>query len=263
MTLGSREAAMIAYAQMRGWRTVRTGDLVEPLQISPQQERALLDRLNRKRLIAQVRRGLYLLPERLPLGGQWSPSEALALNTLMQDKQARYQVTGPSAFNRYGLDEQTPAQLHVYNDRVSGRRTIGSVALTLIRVSDDRLGDTQTVTTPDGPVVYSSLARTLMDAVYDWSRFDSLPRAYRWIEQELGAGRVRVRDLVHTAVRHGNQGTARRIGALLQRLGSRPGELMPLRRMLRSSSSLISFIPDRRRRGPIDREWGVVLNDQA
>ena len=41
-------------------------------------------------MIAQVRRGLYLVPERLPLGGKWSPDEILALNTLIED--ARRQI---------------------------------------------------------------------------------------------------------------------------------------------------------------------------
>jgi predicted transcriptional regulator of viral defense system len=261
-SLGTREAAMLAYAQMRQWRTARTGDLVGPLQITPQQERELLARMNRKGLIAQVRRGLYLLPERLPLGGRWSPSEALALNTLMADQDARYQITGPNAFNRYGLDEQTPAGLTVYNTALSGRRTIGPVSLALVRVAEDRLGDTEQADTPDGPLIYSSLPRTLMDAVYDWSRFDTLPRAYEWIEQVLQAGRIRVEDLVATTARFGNQGTARRIGAWLQHLGASPAKLTPLQRMLRSSTSLVPFIPDRPRRGRIDRQWGVILNDQ-
>jgi len=220
--------------------------------------------LEEKRFIVQVRRGLYLLPPRLPLGGRWSPSEALALNTLMDDQQATYQICGPTAFNRYGLDEQTPARLYIYNNRLSGRRAIGPVALTLIKVADDRLGDVEQVRTPDGQtLVYSSPARTLMDAVYDWSRFGSLPRAYAWIEQELATGRIGAAGLAGTTVRYGNQGTARRIGALLGRLGVAENVLKKLGRMLRSSTSLIPFIPDRPRRGTINRRWGVVFNDQT
>lgn len=254
---------MIAYAQMRQWRTVRTGDLIQPLQITAQQERELFARMNRKGLIAQVRRGLYLLPERLPLGRRWSPSEALALNTLMADQGACYQITGPNAFNRYGLDDQIPAGLTVYNTALSGLRNIGAVNLSLIRVASDRLGDTEQVDTPDGPMIYASLARALVDAVYDWSRFDTLPRAYNWIERELADGRICAADLVRLTTRYGNQGTARRIGVWLQHCGTPPAKLAPLRRMLRSSTSLVSLIPDQPRRGRIDRQWGVILNEPA
>jgi len=75
-------------------------------------------------MIAQVRRGLYLVPERLPLGGRWSPDEGLALNTLFDAINGRYQICGPNAFNRYDFDEQVPTRVYVYNNREWGDRRI-------------------------------------------------------------------------------------------------------------------------------------------
>jgi hypothetical protein len=73
-----------------------------------------------------------------------------------------------------------------YNNRISGERTVGSVALTLIKVRDERLGDTEDVPTGEGLVTpYSSRVRTLVDAVYDWARFGSLPRGYGWCGPRL------------------------------------------------------------------------------
>jgi len=107
-----------------------------------------------------------LVPAQLPLGGSWSPDEILALNTLMEDCKGKYQICGPNAFNRYGFDEQVPTRVYAYNNRISGDRKIGSVALTLIEVGEGRLGDTEVVQTSEGAkAVYSSLARTLLDAV--------------------------------------------------------------------------------------------------
>src|SRR3989338_6769095 len=111
-------------------------------------------------MIARVRRGLYLAPTRLPLGGKWNPGEILALNTLIEDRGGRYQICGPNAFNRYGFDEQIPNRVYAYNNRTSGERTVGPVALTLIKVADDRLGDTETVEMKEGGMaVYSSHVR--------------------------------------------------------------------------------------------------------
>jgi len=87
--LGRQETLLLAYAQMRQLRTLRTGDLTGPLQLSPKQERELFSRLARGGLIARVRRGLFLVPPRLPLGGAWAPSEAEALNALMEDAKGR------------------------------------------------------------------------------------------------------------------------------------------------------------------------------
>ena len=171
--LGRLETQFLAYAQMRRWPTVRTGDLRKPLRLTVEQERKLLSRLARAGMIARVWRGLYLVPPRLPLGGVWSPDEGLALTTLMAVRGGRYQICGLNAFNRYGFDEQMPNRVYAYNNRLSGDRRIGSVDLTLIKVADARLGATEEVATSESgpPAIYSSRARTLVDAVYDWSRF--------------------------------------------------------------------------------------------
>jgi predicted transcriptional regulator of viral defense system len=260
--LGQLEARLLAYTQMRNLRTVRTGDLTGPLRISRKQERELLSRMARGGVIVQVRRGLYLVPERLPLGGAWSPGAALVLDALLAGSGGRYQVSGPNAFHRYGFDEQVPSRVYAYNNRLSGERTVGAVALMLIKVDDRRLGGTEQVRTPEGfPMIYSSRARTLMDAVYDWSRFGSLPRAYLWISEDLRAGRIGAEDLVETTLRYGNQGTARRVGALLERVGTDEPLLKRLERVLRSAKSLIPWIPDLPRRGVVSRRWGVVFNE--
>ena len=260
--LGHLETQVLAYAQMRQMRTVRTGEMARSLRLSPQQAQEVVGRLARGGLIARVRRGLYLVPPRLPLGGTWSPGPILALSALMEDRKARYQICGPNAFNRYGLDEQVPTRLYVYNNRLSGDRAIGAVEMTLIKVTDDRLGGTEEVQTPEGlTAVYSSRVRTLVDAVYDWSRFSSLPRAYDWIRRELSSGRVRAADLARAALKFGNQGTLRRIGLLLEQEGAPRALLATLRRSLRSSASVIPWNPAGPNRGPVNRLWGVILNE--
>ena len=156
--IGRLEAQLLAYAQMRGWTTVRTGDLRKPLRLSADQERKLFSRLARAGMIARVWRGLYLVPPRLPLGGKWSPDEGLALATLMAARGGRYQICGLNAFNRYGFDEQMPNRVYAYNNRLWGDRRIGSVSLTLIKVADARLGATEKVATSESgpPAIYSS-----------------------------------------------------------------------------------------------------------
>lgn len=261
--LGQIEARLLAYAQMRGVQIIRAGELTGPLQINETQERKVLSGLARAGVIARVWRGLYLVPSRLPLGGKWSPSEALALNTLMENQGARYQICGPNAFNRYGFDDQIPTRTYAYNNRIYGDRTIGQVALTLIRVADDRLGDTETVTMTDGqPIIYASRVRSLVDAVYDWSRFNSLPRGYVWIRQELATGRVEAARLLECALRYGDVGTIRRIGFLLEREGVAENLLRKLERKLKPTTGPIPWIPTRPKIGSVNRRWGVVDNEQ-
>ncbi len=254
----------LAYLQDLSKRSVETGDLSRTFGWTAEQERKLLSRLARKGLIARIRRGLYLVPARLPLGGKWSPGEFLALTTLIGDQGGSYQISGLSTFHRYGWAEQVPNRVYAYNNRISGDREIGSVALTLIKVTDSRLGATEVVRTPDGlDVVYASRARSLMDAVYDWSRFNTLPQAYGWIRRELLADEALAADLVQVTLRYGNQGTLRRIGALLEMTGVSNHLLRKLQRAIHASTSFIPWIPARSKRGTTSKRWGVVVNGEA
>ena len=261
--LGRIEAQFLAYAQLRRLRTVKVGDLGEPLQLSRKQERELLSRLSRAGLIARVRSGLYLIPPGIPLGGSWSPDGILALNTLMADRGAACQICGPNAFSRYGFDDQVPNRIYAYNDRISGERVIGVIRLQLIKVNSRRLGETELSQATDGEeAVYSSRTRTLLDAVYDWSRFNSLPRAYRWILDELSSERVKPEDLVRVTLQYGNLGTIRRIGVLLESADVSDPLVNMLEKNLSPTTATIPWVPSMQKRGHLSRRWGVVINDE-
>lgn len=260
--LGHLETAGLAYVQMRRRRTIQTGDLVAALRITDKQERELLSRMARAGMIANVRRGLYLFPERLPLGGVWTPDEVEAINAVMADRQAQYQITGPSAFNRYGYDQQIPSRTYIYNNAISGERRVGRIEMTLMKVSRERLGGVERIETAAGEtLVYSSRPRTLVDAVYDWSRFDSLPRAYDWIRDDVNTGRVRADELVDLTIRYGNVGTIRRMGAVLEKMKIGEPVLERLERELTPSNARIPFVPRRPLRGLFMKRWGVVVNE--
>ena len=251
----------ISYTQNANLTTVRTGDLVSALGYTPIQERKLLSRLSRRGLIVRVRRGLYLVPSKIPFGGKWAPGEYLALKTLIDDRQGSYQITGPNAFYRYGWNDQIPSRVYVYNDRISGDRQIGATQLTLIKVDSSRLGGVDTFRTPEGiEVVISSKSRALMDAVYDWSRFNSLPMAYDWIRKELSTDDSLAATLVEVCRQFGNQSTLRRIGRILAEKQVSEHLLRKIEKDLNPSNSYIPLIPTLPKRGGVDQRWGVVIN---
>jgi predicted transcriptional regulator of viral defense system len=262
--LGEIERLLFAYVGMTDRQIVRTGDLLAPLQLTPSSERNLLSRLAKAGWIARVRRGLYLVPSRLPLGGKWSPGEILALTTLMEDSCGTYQICGPNAFNRYGFDTQIPTRIYAYNDKLSGNTTIGSIEFTLIKVATTRLGDTEEVRIEAGrKAIYSSRARTLVDAVYDWSRFDSLPRSFGWIRSELAGRKIEASQLVETTLKYADKGAIRRIGALMDKIGVEQRLLRKLEKAVPRTSSTIPWIPTLPKRGTINQRWGVVINGDA
>lgn len=261
--LGKLEQRFLSYAQLKRLTTVRYGEWRSVLALDALQEKKVLSRLARAGVIVRLKRGLYLFPPRLPVGGVWNPGEYIVLRELMKAcGNGRYQFCGWSVFNRYGFTEQVPTRVYAYNNRLSGDRTIGGQEFTFIKVSDDRLGATVKSQAPDGAeIVLPTKARALMDAVYDWSRFASLPAAYTWIRQTVRADRRLAGQLVQTTCRYGNQGTIRRIGYLLDELCPRSAWRGCMRKSLRQSPSLIPLVPGRPARGSVNRDWGVVVNE--
>jgi predicted transcriptional regulator of viral defense system len=260
--LGSLSSRFFAYVQLKRKDIVRTGELVPVLSISESRERSLLHRLSNSGWIVRLKRGVYLIPPRIPAGGKYSPGVALILQKLMKEEDGNYQVCGPTAFNFYGLDDQIPSITFVYNNRISGSRTIGSLSFQFVKVADWRLGATNAVRTGDGAeVIYSSKPRTLMDAVYDWSRFNSLPRGYDWIRNETKKDPKLTAELVDVTLEYGNQATVRRIGFLLDTLAQTSKISEKLKRQLSDSKALIPWIPARPAKGNASRRWGIIVNE--
>jgi predicted transcriptional regulator of viral defense system len=259
--LGDLSSRFFAYVQLKRKDIVRTGELAPVLGITEPQERSLLHRLSSSGWIVRLKRGVYLVPPRIPAGGKYSPGVALILQKLMEERDGKYQICGPTTFNFYGLDDKIPSVTYVYNNRISGSRMIGSLAFQFIRVADPRLGASNAVRTRDGgEIIYSSKTRTLADAVYDWSRFNSLPRGYEWIQQEITQDPNVVSELVEVTAQYSNQATVRRIGYLLDALAQPSKIIRRLLRQLSDSKALIPWIPGKPVKGAVNRKWGVIVN---
>jgi len=259
--LGSLSSRFFAYVQLKKLDIVRTGEIAPILDLSAPQERDLFRRLSDSGWILRLKRGVYLVPPRIPAGGKYSPGAALILQKLMKVENGRYQICGPTAFNFYGFDDQIPNVTYLYNNRISGKRLVGSLSFQFIKVADDRLGSINAVRTQeDVEMIYASKARTLMDAVYDWSRFNSLPRGYEWIKGEIKNESQLALKLIEVTVKYGNIATIRRIGYLLDTLVLDPRMMNRLQRQLSTSRSMIPWIPGLSAKGTSNRMWGVIVN---
>ena len=111
---------------------LKNGDLVKEFGVSQDQERTLLRRLTRGGNVIRLQRGRYLLPPLNQRSVNWSPTEALALKSLILEAGGQYQLCGPIVFQRYGWDDQIPNRVHAYNTLFSGDRRVGAVQLKLM-----------------------------------------------------------------------------------------------------------------------------------
>ena len=64
-------------------------------------------------------------------------------------------------------------------------------------------------------------------------------------------------------LQYGDIGTIRRMGVLLEREEVEEKLLRKLERALNKTTGLIPWIPNRPKRGTVNRRWGVVLNEQT
>lgn len=259
--LGPLEIQLLAYAQFRRKEKIRAGEISSSLGISSTQERKLLSRMSNSGIIFRLKRSVYLVPPRIPPGRRWAVSNFFILSKLMEEYAAKYQISGPNAFNFYGYEGQIPNRVYVYNNKIFGEKNIGGYEFVFIKIYDKMLGAAEKSETKDGiVVVMASRARALMDAVYDWSRYNTIPRAYKWIASTLKKNPDFAKELTSVTSRYGNKATCRRIGYLLVLCGIEESELYQLKRKIGSSQSLIPWIPGKEVRGSINREWGLIIN---
>lgn len=222
--LGPWEMKFLAWVQFKQKEEVKTGDLVKAMNISPKQEADLLYNLSSSGFIVKLWRGFYLVPQTLPSGGLWVPSPYLIINKYMENVQAKFYVSGHAVFNKYGYSDQLSSWFTIYNNKMSKKIDILQYHLDFVRVVSKRLGVVKKVkayTSGGGKFVwikYGSPEQVLLDVVYDYKKYGTLPKAYDWIAKSLKNKKINVEKLVNVAIRYGNTMSQKRIGWVLDKL---------------------------------------------
>lgn len=258
----SLKTKALSWLQMREKEVLYTGELQTALKITSKQEANLLNYLKRVGILIPLTKGIAIAPLKLP-PGKWAPSAYKVLAVLMKELNVQYQITGLYAFNHHGFSTQVPMRMMVYNTRLSGTKIMGGLAFDFVRVDAKRLGEAEVIGIPNdknSKICISSLPRTLFDAVYDYKRFNTIPRVYEWIAQKKTDAQL-MKKLVEITIQFGNVGTQRRIGFVLSSLGVDQALCNKLWRALPKSSSLIPLIPGNAV-GPSSRQWGIVNNGE-
>jgi predicted transcriptional regulator of viral defense system len=256
---GPSISRLLAWVQMRGIERATNDEIRAALRLTADQVRQLMTRVNRKGLAILLQRGLWLLPPKLPPGGRWSVPPDVILRHLFEAKGGDYQETGLGALQYQGLTDQVANVTTVYNTLFTGRRTIGGLPFQFIEVAPERLGALDKKALPQRRV--GSLPRVIMDAVYDAARFGTLPAAYRWICERKDEPRF-LDQLAACAVAHGDAGTCRRIGAVMELLDAGAAARRKLQRAVAPVRTFIPLVPGRGTKGSTLRQWGVIVNDR-
>lgn len=249
-----------AYAQMTEQRILYQGELQKILNLSLKREQDLLSRLARKSSIIRLKRGVYLIPSKIPPGGKWQPSSLYLISYFMEVMQAQYYIGGQYALNYYGLSEQIPNSVTIYNDTLSGTKKCGILNITLIKISKSRIGKPKKLTLEKNRIVYiTTLPRVILDAVMDWNRFGTLPTAFEWIETNLNDNHF-IKDLVKTTIQYGNISAKRRIGYYIFKLTNNSKLINPILKTLKSTKNWLPLNPEGGTKGTTNKTWRIIDN---
>ena len=261
--LGPLEMQFFAWTQLENKEQVRTGDFAKVKGLSAKQEADLLYNLSSSGVIVKLWRGLYLVPPKIPLGGSWSPSPYLIISKYMRNLDAKFQISGPALFNLYGYSDQVSAWFTIYNNRISKKLYILQYHLDFVKVIKKRLGDV-TKRSPYGvkksePALVSSAEQALLDAVYDYKKYGTLPKAYDWIAVAVQDKKINPEKLVSIVIRYGNTMSQKRIGWVLDKLKVPEKIINRLKKRIPKTSFLVPLNP-KNNLGSINKKWGVIEN---
>jgi predicted transcriptional regulator of viral defense system len=261
--LGPLKMKFFSWSQSKKKNSVRTGDLVKAMRLSPKQEADLFYNLSSSGLILKLWRGYYLVPEKLPPGGRWSPSPYLVINKYMDAFQAKYEISGPTVFNSYGFTNQISSMFVIYNDKVSKKLNLLQYQFEFRKVKLDRLGPTKKFQpygdSAEEKAALSIQEKALLDAVYDYKKFGTLPKAYGWIKSSIENEKITALKLSQIAKKHGNTMSQKRIGWLLENLGVEESIYKSILTKIPKNQFLVPLDP-RNNKGPINKKWGVIEN---
>ena len=238
-SLGPLGTTFFSLMQVRQQTLVRLGDLQISLGLNPSQEHALLKRLTNTGYLLRLQKGYYLVPQKLPAGGAWRPNDYYIIDQYMKLLDAKYYVGGFSAVYYHGLTQQIPNQFTVYNDKYSGKRSFGKLCVVFIKVQSKQIVGFMTTAVPHhGTVNIATLAKTLLDLIQDWSRYQMLEEAYDWLEQNSQKNEF-LNEFIPLATNYSNKSTMRRLGYYMEKSGVNEKKLLPLFKHLNIIKSYI------------------------
>ena len=261
--IGELELKLLAYIQLTNAKIIRTGNVISVLGITEQREKTLLSNLNKKGLILRLTTGYYLVPDKISPTLNALIDGMEILYYLMKYYNAKYMISGPTVIYKYGFTTQIPNRIYVYNDKIYGDRQIGGNSFVFMKTSSKRLKGAEFVSNLKGfKIPYASKTRLLIDCIYDWNRYNTIPKVFNWIKQEIKENPDMAGKLVSNGIRYGNKSAIARLGFCLDEIGAAPSELERLQKKITLSKSIIPLIPNTNLKGSVNKKWGLIINGQ-
>jgi len=255
--LSRREVSLLAEWERGRCVVLTIDDIREAVGADAAQDVAW--RLVRKKALARIGRGKYLVRPLRTLNHPTTPSAAVLAAALLQGE--RYYLGGRWALTFHRLSEQQyTSTLDAFVARRHSRSRLGAARLAFHQLRPERFEYGLTTTTIEGvPVCVSDPERTLLDLLDRPSLAGSSDEGLRLAK--LALPNASLRELVDYAARGSRSSTCQRLGVLLERAGVSQRKLAPLRQRVAATKSVLSMRQGFGRAGRVNLRWRVVEND--
>ena len=100
----------------------------------------------------------------------------------------------------------------------------------------------------------------MIDCIYDWNRYNTIPKVFNWIRDEIEKDQEIPAKLVSNAIRYGNKIVQRRLGYFLETLNIDEKLVEKLQNKIKSSKTLKPLIPNTDLKGSVNKKWGLIIN---
>ena len=114
----------------------------------------------------------------------------------------------------------------------------------------------------DGSFVWArhgSPEQVILDAVYDYKKYGTLPKVYDWIADSLKDKKINPNKLVDVTIKYGNTMSQKRIGWVLDELKVPKRIINSLQKKV-SKTKVLTPLDPKNRKGSINKNWGVIEN---
>jgi len=161
-------------------------------------------------------------------------------------------------FNYYNFTEQLFQTVYVLNTTMRMERVICGISYKFVRIPENRMYGLETIKVKDTYVNISSKERTLIDLLYFNKPVGGIERAVPIFTEIVKKKKCDIKKLIEYATRFPNITTRKRIGLILDELGTANSILRPLIKSVKETA-VSSFT--RSRKGKLNKKWRIIIND--
>lgn len=256
--LTKREVDVIGRLSYEKAAIVTQADLHKYFGFTETVRNKIISRLLRKGIFTAINRGIYLFSplEAGPRGR--TINEFLIPSHLFP--QGNYYLGYSTMYNYYGFSGQIFQVMHLLNTTRQKEKIVGAMQFKLLKVSPSRMYGLTKLEIKGASVIVSDRERTLVDLIYFPDPIGGLREAYKIAKMHVLDKKISIEKFTDYAARFPSISTRKRIGFILEECGVAPRLLLSLRKSIKGRA-LIALFPKKTREGPINNEWGIIVND--